>query len=166
MNGSLDTWLLATTWLAIALFVVVVLLVASSRRARVLAERLTRAEACACTALELVRRYEPDACLAATLRADLGHACAELARYQGLTDAEADLARMQDEAAAMFARIDAFRHAAHDEIETLQTRIADLRRELAPLEPAKPIAPADADEPEPALAELTAANTPMTAASG
>jgi hypothetical protein len=141
MTELLDVRLIAAASLWLALVIVLWLLVASSNRARTLAARLGDAEARARTAVALARRYEPFAALASTLRADLEHACVELARYRGLADAEADLARMHDENAVMLARIDAIRHAGQLELHALHSRIADLRRELDALESPSASAP-------------------------
>ncbi len=114
MNGLLDARLIAAACLGVALVVVVLLLVAKSKQARALTSRLAETDAQARAALERMSQ--------------------QLARYQPLIDAEAELARIRHEAATLHGQVETTRWAAHAEVQSLQTRIAELRRELGILE--------------------------------
>ena len=145
-----DPRIVALVALAI-LAVIGIALAIMSARARSLAKKLALSEGRLFAAQETLKKYEPEVRAAAELRKAIAgiqgeldltktqHAnlLADLQRYRALVDEEAELRRMRaeivrshQEAAAFVSQFDGTRRAAHEEIERLQARIAELRRQL------------------------------------
>jgi hypothetical protein len=133
-----DLRLILLLALALAVVVLLALVVLGARRSRVLAAEVVQRDAHASAERDRIANE-----LANTQR-ELARVHArgqqldsDLGRYRSLRDAESELRRVQSvvaaterEAAELVATVEAARRTAHAEIETLQTQIADLRREL------------------------------------